>query len=60
MVNDVHGVQDHVENEMLHLKESQICLNLQPPVWSVVHSDVMCKWLLSDRITCKWHEAATV
>lgn len=54
MVNDVHGVQDHVENEMLHLKESQICLNLQPPVWSVVHhSDVMCKRLLSDRITCK-------
>ena len=37
MVNDVHGVQGHVENEMLHLKESQICLNLQPPVWSVVH-----------------------
>lgn len=24
MVNDVHGVQDHVENEMLHLKVSNL------------------------------------
>lgn len=37
MVNDVHGVQDHVENEMLHLKESAASsLERGAPQWHYV------------------------